>query len=156
MVPYRLYIRYRDSDHREDAPLFTKFVCPGYIKGSLHQTIFRNSTGNTLFRADFDVRPSWTKIRISSKKRVPGRISKNRLAHSIPESMENANPEVNGDASFRWSFGSLSAWGSIESTAILTTHPSLHDSKKSKAFLRSRFFYHVRLSLSHTLVSIFR
>jgi len=28
-------------------------------------------------------------------------------------------------ASFRWSFGPLSAWGSIESTTILTTHPSL-------------------------------
>ena len=32
---------------------------------------------------------------------------------------------VNGGASFRWSFGPHSAWGSIESTTILTTHPSL-------------------------------
>ena len=32
---------------------------------------------------------------------------------------------VNGGASFRWSFGPLSAWGSKESTTILTTHPSL-------------------------------
>ena len=29
-------------------------------------------------------------------------------------------------ASFRWSFGPLSAWDSIESTTILTTHPSLN------------------------------
>jgi len=33
--------------------------------------------------------------------------------------------EVNGGASFRWSFGPLSAWGSTGSTTILTTHPSL-------------------------------
>ena len=33
---------------------------------------------------------------------------------------------VNGGASFRWSFSKLSAWGSIESTAILTTHSSLY------------------------------
>ena len=32
---------------------------------------------------------------------------------------------INGGASFRWSFGLLFAWGSIESTTILTTHPSL-------------------------------
>ena len=32
---------------------------------------------------------------------------------------------LNGGASFRWSFSPLSAWGSIESTTILTTHPSL-------------------------------
>ena len=32
---------------------------------------------------------------------------------------------LNGDASFRWSFRPNSAWGSIESTTILTTHPSL-------------------------------
>ena len=32
---------------------------------------------------------------------------------------------VNGGASFRWSFGPLSAWGSIESTTIIATHPSL-------------------------------
>ena len=32
-----------------------------------------------------------------------------------------------GGASFRWSFGPHSAWGSIESTTILTTHPSLPD-----------------------------
>ena len=32
---------------------------------------------------------------------------------------------INEGASFRWSFGPLSAWGSIESTTILTTHPSL-------------------------------
>ena len=32
---------------------------------------------------------------------------------------------INGGASFRWLFGLLSAWGSIESTTILTTHPSL-------------------------------
>ena len=35
------------------------------------------------------------------------------------------NP-INGNASFRWSFCPQSAWGSIESTTILTTHPSLH------------------------------
>jgi len=32
---------------------------------------------------------------------------------------------LNGGASFRWSFGPHSAWGSIESTTILTTYPSL-------------------------------
>ena len=32
---------------------------------------------------------------------------------------------INGGASFRWSFCPLFAWGSIESTTILTTHPSL-------------------------------
>ena len=32
---------------------------------------------------------------------------------------------LNGGASFRWSFGPLAAWGSIESTTILTTGPSL-------------------------------
>ena len=32
---------------------------------------------------------------------------------------------INGGASFRWSFGPLSAWGSIESTTLLTAHPSL-------------------------------
>ena len=35
------------------------------------------------------------------------------------------NLVINWDASFRWSFGPLSAWGSIESMTILTTHPSL-------------------------------
>ena len=34
---------------------------------------------------------------------------------------------LNGGASFQWSFGPHSAWGSIESTAILTTYPSLLD-----------------------------
>ena len=33
---------------------------------------------------------------------------------------------LNGGASFRWSFGPISAWGSIESTTILTTLPSLY------------------------------
>ena len=33
--------------------------------------------------------------------------------------------QLNRGASFRWSFSSLSAWRSIESTTILTTHPSL-------------------------------
>ena len=32
---------------------------------------------------------------------------------------------INGGASFRWSFDPLSAWGSIVSTTIVTTHPSL-------------------------------
>ena len=32
---------------------------------------------------------------------------------------------LNGHASFRWSFGPNSAWGSIEPTTILATHPSL-------------------------------
>ena len=34
-------------------------------------------------------------------------------------------PPINGGASFRWSFGPHSTWGSIESATILTTHPSL-------------------------------
>ena len=33
--------------------------------------------------------------------------------------------QIDENISFRWSFGPLSAWGSIESTIILTTHPSL-------------------------------
>ena len=33
--------------------------------------------------------------------------------------------KLNWDPSFRWSFGPFSAWGSIESTTILTTNPSL-------------------------------
>ena len=37
----------------------------------------------------------------------------------------NFRTKVNGGASLRWSFGPHSAWGSIESTTILTTHPSL-------------------------------
>ena len=32
---------------------------------------------------------------------------------------------INGGAPFRWSFGPHSAWSSIESTTILTMHPSL-------------------------------
>ena len=36
---------------------------------------------------------------------------------------------VNGGASSRWSFGPHSAWGSIESTTILTTQPSLFSSE---------------------------
>ena len=32
---------------------------------------------------------------------------------------------IKGGASFRWSFGPLSTWGSIVSTTILTTHPIL-------------------------------
>ena len=32
---------------------------------------------------------------------------------------------INRGASFRWWFGPLSSWGSIETTTILTTHPSL-------------------------------
>ena len=32
---------------------------------------------------------------------------------------------INGGASFRWSFGPHSAWSSIEPTTILTTHPRL-------------------------------
>ena len=35
------------------------------------------------------------------------------------------NLPINGGASFRWSFGPLTAWGSIESATILTTHPRL-------------------------------
>ena len=39
---------------------------------------------------------------------------------------ENPKPNINGSVSFRWSFGPHSARGSIESTTILTTHPSLY------------------------------
>ena len=43
------------------------------------------------------------------------------------EDYDSKNDDIiNGDASFRWSFGPLFAWGSIESTTILTTHPSLN------------------------------
>ena len=35
------------------------------------------------------------------------------------------NWTINRGASFRWSFGPLFAWGSRESTTILTTHHSL-------------------------------
>ena len=34
---------------------------------------------------------------------------------------------INRGASFRWSFGPHSAWGSIESTTTLTTHSSLRN-----------------------------
>ena len=34
--------------------------------------------------------------------------------------------DINGGASFRWSFGPLSAWGSMEPTTIYTTRPSLY------------------------------
>ena len=40
-------------------------------------------------------------------------------------------PNLNGGASFWWSFRPNSAWDSIESTTILTTHPSLHKSEKN-------------------------
>ena len=39
--------------------------------------------------------------------------------------MNGAMKSVNGGAFFRWSFGRLSAWGCIDSTTILITHPSL-------------------------------
>ena len=39
--------------------------------------------------------------------------------------MNGAMKSVNGGAFFRWSFGRLSAWGRIDSTTILITHPSL-------------------------------
>ena len=48
------------------------------------------------------------------------------------EERENEKKEIlceyliNGSASFRWSFGPLSAWGSIESATTLTTHPNLY------------------------------
>ena len=38
---------------------------------------------------------------------------------------------LNGGASFRWSFSPLSAWGSIESTTILITHPSLSSRREN-------------------------
>ena len=43
---------------------------------------------------------------------------------------------LNGGVSFRWSFGPHFAWGSIESTTILTTHPSLRPSFFTLARLR--------------------
>ena len=47
------------------------------------------------------------------------------LADGSDLTITAAQGMINGGASFRWSFGPLSAWGSIESTTILTTHPSL-------------------------------
>ena len=53
-------------------------------------------------------------------------------------------------ASFRWSFGPHSAWGSIEPTTILTTHPSLvqcavpynlYHSENSSSFGNRRNFW---------------
>ena len=43
--------------------------------------------------------------------------------------------KVNGGASLGWSFGPHSAWGSIESTTILTTHPSLFRFQISLSFI---------------------
>ena len=57
---------------------------------------------------------------------------KEKITRSSPKSdnkKEGINSSwlhvINGDADFRWSSGPHSAWGSKESTAILTTHPSL-------------------------------
>ena len=49
----------------------------------MQQTVFRNSTGNTLFRAGFDF----------EKKCVLGRISKSGLVQSIPENLEKTTSE---------------------------------------------------------------
>ena len=64
------------------------------------------------------------------------------------------NQLVNRGASFRWSFGPHSALGSIESTTIFTTHPSLQQqivSNRSKFLIKNRprtqfnpFWTHVR------------
>jgi len=55
--------------------------------------------------------------------------------------MEVTRIIINGGASFRWSFGPHYAWCSIESTTILTTHPSLDgdgfDSKDDYEFMHS-------------------
>ena len=41
--------------------------------------------------------------------------------------ISNSNRVLNRGASFRWSFGPLSAWRRIDSTTILITHPSLEN-----------------------------
>ena len=46
--------------------------------------------------------------------------------YRVTEKLIHANfMTINRGACFRWSFGPLTAWRSIESTTILTTHPSL-------------------------------
>ena len=65
------------------------------LTNRLHQTVFRNSTGNTLFRAYFDFGPYIVSLgRKLARKlaRVPVRISSNDLAQSIREGLENATP----------------------------------------------------------------
>ena len=47
---------------------------------------------------------------------------------------------LNWGASFRWSFGPLSTWGSIESTIIFTTHPSLKLRTQKNDFNKIRFW----------------
>ena len=53
----------------------------------------RERTLSILFRFSSPCDYTWTKIEIKSKKRVPGRILKNGLAQSIPETLENVNTE---------------------------------------------------------------
>ena len=61
---------------------------------------------------------------------------------------------INGGASFRWSFGPLSVWDSIESMTILTTHPSLHVSNNVVLILQS-FLFMSHSSASTSLVILF-
>ena len=56
-----------------------------------------------------------------------------------------AHRKINGGASFRWSFGLLSAWSRIESTTNLTTHPSL------ELKTDTQFIYTVREALNRTV-----
>ena len=50
---------------------------------------------------------------------------------------------LNWSASFRWSFGPLSAWVSIELTTLLTTHPTLFNSPNFRFW--SRFLLRVEI-----------
>ena len=59
----------------------------------------------------------------SSDQAVRGSLNKRVEKYYIAEYIIK---HINRGASFRLSFGLLSAWRSIESTTILTTHPSLH------------------------------
>ena len=46
------------------------------------------------------------------------------LKHIVTKSVLKSNINVQWSASFRWSFGPNSAWGSIEMATILKTHPT--------------------------------
>ena len=47
------------------------------------------------------------------------------ILFQVKHHTKNDTGKINRDASFRWSFGPHSAWGSIEPMIILSTHPSL-------------------------------
>ena len=66
--PFQAYVFWHPLGIVKKNWLFFSELCAlwGWIlqalRNGLHQTVFRNSTGNTLFRADFDFRPNVSHI----------------------------------------------------------------------------------------------